>query len=287
MLPFSFLNSLYFNSRWILAHGDFYTNIKVYFEGLRVDQRLSDVTLATNDGQQLQAHKMILSAGSNFFNDIFLKNNQTNMLIYLKGLSKTPLEHVIDFLYKGEVYIAQEQLEQFLEAGKELQIKGLLELQSVPENNLEKHDTIKDSETENIILHKEESVQQELSFHSAKDISDMDEYTADKIEDVDCAKKEMDIQVQVEEMVEKKEGVWKCKVCGKTGKHKGNLQKHVETHIDGMSHACNFCSRIFLNRPSLQKHISGTHTDLINCEFCGRTGMNKHMYTIHKYRNHK
>ena len=248
-----------------LAHGDFYTNIKVYFEGLRVDQRLSDVTLATNDGQQLQAHKMIISAGSNFFNYIFLKNNQTNMLIYLKGLSKTPLEHVIDFLYKGEVYIAQEQLEEFLETGKELQIKGLLEWQSVPENNLEK----------------------ELSFHSAKDISDMDEYTADKIEDVDCAKKEMDIQVQVEEMVEKKKGDLKCKVCGKTGKHKGNLQKHVETHIDGMSHACNFCSRIFLNRPSLKKHISGTHTALINCEFCGKKDMNKHMYTMHKYRNHK
>ena len=42
---------------------------------LRNDHRLFDVTLATDDGQHIQAHKLILSAGSSFFSDIFLKSN--------------------------------------------------------------------------------------------------------------------------------------------------------------------------------------------------------------------
>ena len=65
---------------------EFDTNIREYLRILREDQRLFDVTLVTDDGQHIQAHKIILSAGSNFFSDIFLKSNQTNMVIYLKGI---------------------------------------------------------------------------------------------------------------------------------------------------------------------------------------------------------
>ena len=60
-----------------------------YLRIIREDQRLFDVTLVTDDGQHIQGHKLILSAGSHFFGDIFLKSNQTNMLIYLKGINAT------------------------------------------------------------------------------------------------------------------------------------------------------------------------------------------------------
>ena len=63
---------------------EFDTNIKEYFKTLREDRRLFDVILVTDDGQHIQAHKIILSAGSHFFSDIFLKS--------------TP------FFYKNKVY---------------------------------------------------------------------------------------------------------------------------------------------------------------------------------------
>ena len=58
---------------------EFDTNIREYFRIIRGDQRLFDVTLVTDDGQHIQAHKIILSAGSNFFNDIILKSNHSNI----------------------------------------------------------------------------------------------------------------------------------------------------------------------------------------------------------------
>merc|ERR1712183_424118 len=67
---------------------------------------------------------MILSAGSHFFSNIFLKSNQTNMLIYLKGINSVHLEHLLDFIYNGEASVEQEKIKEFLEPGKELQVKG-------------------------------------------------------------------------------------------------------------------------------------------------------------------
>ena len=83
-----------------------------------------DVTLVTDDGQHIKAHKIILSAGSHLFSDIFLKSNQTNMLIYLKGIDSVQLEYILDFLYNGEASVGQEELKEFLETGEELQVKG-------------------------------------------------------------------------------------------------------------------------------------------------------------------
>ena len=123
--------------KWCLRWDEFDKNIREYFSSLRKDGRMFDVTLATEDGQQIQAHRIILSAGSNFFSDIFLNSHHSNILVYLKGIRKAQLETLIDFIYGGEAFINQEELKLFLEAGKELQVKGLQgELQGVQDNNV-------------------------------------------------------------------------------------------------------------------------------------------------------
>merc|ERR1712055_111144 len=110
--------------KWSMKWNEFDTNIRAFFRIVREDQRLFDVTLVTDDGQHIQAHKLILSAGSHFFNDIFLKSNQTSILIYLNGINSAQLKYLLDFIYNGEASIGQEELKEFLETGKELQVKG-------------------------------------------------------------------------------------------------------------------------------------------------------------------
>ena len=111
--------------KFCLKWNEFEANIRESFRNLREEERLFDVTLATDDGQHIKAHKMILAAGSDFFSDIFLKTDHNNMLIYLKGISSAELENITDFLYNGEANIAQGELTQFLETAQELQVKGL------------------------------------------------------------------------------------------------------------------------------------------------------------------
>merc|ERR1712055_307089 len=75
------------------------------------------------------------SAGSDFFCDIFMRNNQPNMYIFLKGVGRSQLEQVIDFLYYGEASITQDEMKDFFETAKSLQIKGLQgDVQGMGEN---------------------------------------------------------------------------------------------------------------------------------------------------------
>ena len=137
--------------KYCLKWNEFEGNIRQSFRKLREEERLFDVTLATDDGQHIQAHKMILSAGSDFFSDIFMKTNHNNLLIYLKGINSAELDHVTDFLYNGETFITQEELQMFLETAKESQTKGLQgDLQGMGKNESEtmnENNEINDQET--------------------------------------------------------------------------------------------------------------------------------------------
>ena len=70
LIPYfsQFLSTVLVNNmdKLCMKWNEFDTNIRKYLRILREDQRLFDVTLVTDDGQHIQAHKIILSAGSHF-----------------------------------------------------------------------------------------------------------------------------------------------------------------------------------------------------------------------------
>merc|ERR1712212_473082 len=99
-------------------------NISQAFKELRDDKDFFDVTLACDD-EQIQAHKVILSACSPFFRNILRRNPHQNPLLYLKGVKYSDLQAVLNFMYHGEVNVAQEELNSFLAVAEELRVKGL------------------------------------------------------------------------------------------------------------------------------------------------------------------
>jgi len=114
-----------------LRWNDFADNVSGAFKELRAESDFFDVTLACSDSgsRTLQAHKVILSACSNFFKSTFRQqsnaNKHPNPYIYLRGVTYTDLTSILDFIYNGEVNVAQEDLNSFLAVAEELQIKGL------------------------------------------------------------------------------------------------------------------------------------------------------------------
>merc|ERR1712029_1223331 len=51
--------------------------------------------------------------------------NTPNPLLYLKGIQKKELQAILNFMYHGEVNVAQESLNAFLSCAEELAVKGL------------------------------------------------------------------------------------------------------------------------------------------------------------------
>jgi hypothetical protein len=107
----------------------------VAFRELRQDKDFFDVTLTCEDDQQLEAHKVILSACSPFFRNILRRNPHAHPLLYLKGVKYTDLQSVLNFMNHGEVNVAQEELNSFLAVAEDLRVKGLTQNQPTSNNS--------------------------------------------------------------------------------------------------------------------------------------------------------
>jgi len=117
------------SEKFCLRWNDFESNISFAFRELREDKDFFDVTLACDD-EQISAHKVILSACSPFFRNVLRRNSHPNPLLYLKGVRFSDLQSVLNFMYNGEVNVAQEELNSFLAVAEELKVKGLTQNQA-------------------------------------------------------------------------------------------------------------------------------------------------------------
>jgi len=117
------------SEKFCLRWNDFESNISSSLRELRDDKDFFDVTLACDD-EQIEAHKVILSACSPFFRNVLRRNPHQHPLLYLKGVKYTDLQSVLNFMYHGEVNVAQEELNSFLAVAEDLRVKGLTQNQS-------------------------------------------------------------------------------------------------------------------------------------------------------------
>ena len=85
-----------------------------------------DVTLVCEEDQEIEAHKIILTACSPIFSKILKRSKHSHPIIYMRGLKAKELFAVVDFIYHGEANIYQEDLDEFLALAEELQLKGLV-----------------------------------------------------------------------------------------------------------------------------------------------------------------
>ena len=111
--------------KFCLSWNDFETSVSNSFKDLLGDEHFTDVTLVSEDNRQMKVHKVILSSCSPFFRNIFIKNAHNHPLLYLKGVKYSDLQSIIDFVYLGQAQVGQEDLQRFLDAAKDLEIKGL------------------------------------------------------------------------------------------------------------------------------------------------------------------
>jgi len=131
------------SEKFCLRWNDFESHISGSLKDIRDARDFFDVTLVCEE-EQLQAHKVIISACSPFFRNILQRNPHQHPLVYLKGVKYAELQSVLNFMYHGEANIAQDDLNSFLAVAEELKVKGLTQNQS------EHSKPLRTSETKNI-----------------------------------------------------------------------------------------------------------------------------------------
>ena len=122
-----------------LKWDDFQNNVTLTFQELQQRADFSDVTLVSGDGQKIEAHKLILTCGSNFFRAVLAENQNPHPLIYMRGIEGKVLANVVAFIYHGQVRtpetdplqiapqvnLPENELNDFIQFATELQLKGV------------------------------------------------------------------------------------------------------------------------------------------------------------------
>ena len=94
------------DQQFCLRWNDFQTNMVASFKHLRDEKSFCDVTIAT-EGQHTKAHKMILCACSPYFKNLLEQNPAKHPIIILKDVPFQHLTAILEFMYAGEVNVAQ------------------------------------------------------------------------------------------------------------------------------------------------------------------------------------
>ena len=229
-----------------LKWNEFQDNISKTFRNLRQDTYFSDVTLVCEDGKQIEAHKVILSASSNFFQKLLARIKHPHPLIYLRGVKSDDLLAIIDFLYFGEAKVYQEHLDSFLCLAKEVQLEGLMNQfdGGLPAFSAGEEFLLKN------VTNLENSPTQEETPGNQKSSKEPEGVPSPFSGDVDD---------RVKSMIEKSKNhigyaCFACKVCGKKG-YSSSIKNHIERiHLEGFIVFCNKCEKTFKSRNDLKRH---------------------------------
>ena len=250
-----------------LQWNDFKDNAIGAFGNLRGDADFADVTLACEDGKQVEAHKVILASSSPFFQNILRRNKHPHPLIYMRGMESEDLVAIIDFLYCGEANVYQQNMDSFLAIAEELQLKGLTG--KTNDNEVKQMEALQTTNTQ--ILNNQSKNQMFSRSSRAK----IDNQIAVTEYDTSVGTLELkshfsgdlqELHNKINSMLVKTstknargQPIYKCTLCGKEAE-KTHLKNHIEAnHLEGISVPCNMCEKTFRSRNSLAKHKTVYH----------------------------
>ena len=242
-----------------LRWNDFQGNVNSAFGSLREDSDFADITLACEDGHQVEVHKVILAASSPFFKSLLKCNKHTNPLVYMRGVLSENLTAIVDFLYHGEANLRQENLESFFVLAEEL--KGFL-----GENEEREEETrsaqldpksepiAKEEEIGNLIKTSARKIPNHkpavLAIPDSEDFAELDKM-------VNSLMEKSENYVSGQRKDGKRAFASICKLCGKEG-NGVDIKRHIEAnHLEGTSLPCNFCENTFRSRQETHKKTLG------------------------------
>jgi len=274
-----------FSLRW----NDFEENLSSGLKNLRDSNQFFDVTLLSDSGQ-VGAHKLILSACSSFFRQILVSNPHQHPLIYLKGVSKQEITNLLNFMYCGEVDVAQEELAGFLAAAEDLKVKGLTDIGEVgkhctkKQNNVsptkpnlseaktsesyEKNEDIPAVKVESELIIVSEGLPTEHTFKPLPTAADFDADIRDfPYDEYQCGERGFEENFSNHDASSKAmddEGsadcIFPCNTCGRTFNSISNCNRHsVTAHGNPVPVSCDICGKNFKNQESCNTHLRKFH----------------------------
>ena len=227
----------------------------------------ADVTLVCDDLKQIQTHKFILSFQSPVMRS-FLSINNTNPLIYLRGVNREEMEAVLEFLYLGQTQISSGRVEKFLKLAQDLNIKHISQACHQPDKEGEKTGEIIEK---NVLEEREEEAEDVLM----KTNENLDTNNLPP-------ENETENPVKLENV-----DLFPCNHCKRKFTLENSLRRHIESAHKNLEHSCSYCDSSFRDKTSLNRHIETSHGgERLTCNYCNENYSSQAGLTFHIKRGH-
>jgi len=116
------------DQQFCLRWNNYQANLTLVFDQLLQNESFVDVTLSTDEGQSLKCHKVVLSACSPYFQQLFIENPCQHPIVILRDVEFEDLKSVVEYMYKGEINVTHHQLAAILRTAEHLKVRGLDEM---------------------------------------------------------------------------------------------------------------------------------------------------------------
>ena len=251
---------------------DFHKKTANYFSSLKDEDHLCDITLVSDDDILIPAHKVILSVSSKFFSDLIRKFKERNPLIYLWGVKSRDLQNILSYIYNGQVEVAHQELDSFLNVARKLKIDGLTQSLNEDEDLELEEDSLKSTEKKNtydkftvnnvvvnnptIINANVSNIQKPSAQNESKPVvlPRRKSTPIKKIQQEQTGKQSV-IDVGIKDLFVNSGDGFVCKKCGEIFVDEGETELHFEVHWGDLN--CKHCGKVYGGNetPSNHKHV--------------------------------
>ena len=257
-------------------------HLKSMMRELMTNEEYSDVTLVTEDKQQINANIHILSACSPVFKDILKKEKNYRTIMYLKGIQYSEMESIMQFIYLGEATFHEEKMDKLLAVAKSLEITELCNAVSETKNEPEEEQSTTNQGTINEKL-KEQTIES-VPFSEREIVNVNSNYECEPCQKIFTRKDVLTRHIQ-----SKHDGIkYACDQCEYQTTQQGHLDRHIQSKHEGVRYACDQCDNHFTRQESLTEHIQSKHEgtkyacDQCDHQFTLQNGLKQHKKSIHQ-----
>ena len=301
-----------------LQWDEFKQNTSSAFANFRGDPDLMDVTLACVDGQQMEAHRVILAASSPTFRNFFRRNKHPHPLIFMTETKSSDLSAILDFLYFGEANVQQTDLESFLAIADRLHLDGLMGATSdkrpheqnvhqdglisgpKPEQNVHQDRVIGPKREQNVdqgLTSSEENLKENESDSNGKSAtksisSDAKNKSDSTFKNVEKVEKRFDAKADVLTDSMKSTVVMQNKFNGALDLEIQAMMEMTRNRIrngkvERHSYLCKICGKEG-HGSNIKKHIERNHLEGLSvpCDYCEKKFKSRSALVQHKIANH-
>ena len=274
-----------------LSSNEFPERVMTTMKNVYRSEMFADVTLISEDLREVRGHKLVLASGSKVLSRILSRPEmgQHQQVLYLRGILHDDLMSILQFIYLGEVTVAQERLASILQAAEDLKVYQLCGIQNNVKSRKVK-DTVQNKSKDIVIsspkplsstlvkvgsstpvksftlpqtsqlnvskMITEDAAEElnEVSFDDGEDASAMDlKFNSEQDESVHGEDIKPDFSFSDDK------STIQCNQCEAVFGSKGAFNVHFKSKHLNIKHPCPQCNYMANNKGDLKRHVQNIH----------------------------